>query len=151
MSGIRKITVEVPGLANLASISINFLRLTGQLFNGQPLHTDNHWGSAYTLSAIQLVGLDFFADFGATLGLNDLSLRQGGLFDIAGTWTTPHDSHRKGTSVDIDGIACVDPNLAGGCSRGTIAVNKIYIGQRCGVRGNGWLAKEPQIHCEFPN
>lgn len=143
----KQIKIEVPALVNLATININFLRLTGQL----PQHPDNHWGTPSTVNNVQLVALDYFADFGATLGINDLSLPQGGLFDIAGNWMPDHKWHRKGTSVDIDRVACVDPSLQGGCSRGTIPVDKNYIGKTCGIRGNGRLAKEIPIHCEFPN
>jgi len=37
-----------------------------------------------------------------SLGVNDMSLVNGGLFDIDADWDTPHNLHRSGTSVDID-------------------------------------------------
>ena len=121
------------------------MRLTGQL----PQHPDNHWGTVTSLNNTQLVALDYFAGFGATLGVNDLSLRQGGLFDIASSWQTPHLSHRKGTSVDFDGTACLDPNLGGGCSGGTLRVDKQFIGRRCLERGRGFLLPEYKFTANF--
>jgi hypothetical protein len=151
------VTVEVPGLVNLADVQTNFFRLTGRTTT----HPDNHWGSSHTIDSIQLVAFDFFERFQATLGINDLSLRQGGLFDIKGDWKPlerdeeqkrlkqGHLAHRKGRSVDIDRTACVDPNVLGTCST-TINVPKDYIEERCGFRGQGVLAKEDNLHCEFP-
>ncbi|MCI0372775.1 MAG: hypothetical protein L0214_15690, partial [candidate division NC10 bacterium] len=143
-----KVTVQVPGLVNLGGIQTNFWRLTGQTTT----HPDNHWGTPDTVTNIQLVALDSFEIFAATLGINDLSLRQGGMFDICGTWnpadTCPpltvgprggHHWHRTGTSVDIDRTACVDPELQGGCGRGTISVPRRFIGERCDLQGQGWL------------
>lgn len=37
-----------------------------------------------------------------SIGLNDMSLDLGGLFDIAGAWERPHSRHRFGTDCDID-------------------------------------------------
>jgi hypothetical protein len=141
-----RVSVQVPGLTNLADVLTNFFRLTGQT----PAHRDNHWGTTNALEIIQLVALDFFATFGATLGINDLSLRTGGLFDIRGDWSPPHKSHRTGTSVDIDRTACFDPRLEGGCSRGTLNVAKDFIRRQCAFRGQGFLVPESTIHCELP-
>lgn len=123
-------------------------------------HTDNHYGTLYTNGSTMRIALDFFEKYGATLGINDLSLPEGGLFDICGTWNLNdtcanapkggHRSHRVGTGVDIDRAACIDPQLEGGCSRGTISVPKDYIGDRCEMSGQGTLVPEGTIHCEFP-
>jgi murein endopeptidase len=37
-----------------------------------------------------------------TAGVNDMSLANGGLFDICSDWETAHSSHRDGIDVDID-------------------------------------------------
>ena len=113
---------------------------------------------------IQLVALDFFAKFGATLGINDMSLRQGGLFDICGTWdpkdgctitrvdgTTArikkgHSGHRSGTSVDVDRSACFDPDLLGGCGRFDVSEDTFEL--LCNTRG-GTRAPEESFHCGF--
>ena len=172
-----KIRVEVPGLVNLAEIRTNFFRLTGDT----PAHTDNHWGTADTLrpdgtmlagivTNTQLVALDFL-EFScvtracATLGINDMSVAQGGVFDICGTWHQEdtcrdprvggHISHRTGTSVDIDQTACLDPNLRGECLTppgGPPRVPARFIRQACLHRGQGRLNEDelPKLHCEFP-
>ncbi len=159
------IRVEVLGLRNLAQIFQNLaredrkFRLTGQTRT----HPDNHWGTRFTNSAIQVITQAYFElSGGATLGINDMSLPQGGLFDICGTWnpfdicppitrTTPpggHQLHRTGTSVDFDLRACLDPSLQGICGQ-TVSVDRERIRRQCQRQG-GWLAKEATIHCEFP-
>ena len=37
--------------------------------------------------------------------LNDISLPNGGLFDINPNWNPPHKSHRIGKDVDIENIS----------------------------------------------
>lgn len=37
-----------------------------------------------------------------SVGINDMSLQLGGIFDISGGWSTPHSRHRIGTDSDID-------------------------------------------------
>jgi hypothetical protein len=138
------VTVQVPELINLADIQTNFFRLTGQTGT----HPDNHWGTPNTVANIQLVALDLFDVFEATLGINDMSLPLGGLFDINGTWKPPHSSHRKGTSVDIDRTGCVDPNLDGGC-RQILTVPRVFISDRCLFHGTAGMVREATYHCEW--
>jgi hypothetical protein len=140
------VRVAVPGLVDLAAVLTNFYRLTGSI---PGRHTDVHWGTPMTTDNIQRLALDFFAVFEATLGVNDLSLPAGGIFDLGGTWSPPHNWHRTGTSVDIDSSACVDPAVTGACSQ-TIPVQKSFIERKCREHGNGYLVRETQIHCEYP-
>ena len=126
------------------------------------MHPDNHWASTETFNNIQLVALDFFDAFDATLGINDMSLRRGGLFDICGTWNAAstcaqavsggHQSHRIGTSADIDSQACrgLIPDGADACAAGTILVPKDTIRRFCFERARARLADERTIHCERP-
>ena len=81
--------------------------------NTQIEHRRNHYGSALLVEELQLAILDFF-DWTATeeggeeplkLGVNDMSLEQGGLFDICADWLPGHKYHRSGASVDIDRVA----------------------------------------------
>jgi len=155
------VMVQVGGLENLAQVSTNFWRLTGRTTT----HPDNHWGRADTVENIQLVALDFLEyscdilGTCATLGINDMSLPQGGLFDICGTWNSAstcanapnggHRWHRTGTGVDMDRAACVDPNLQGTCES-VVQVDRVFIQQRCTLRGQGRLAREASFHCEWP-
>lgn len=140
------VRVAVPGLVDLAAVFTNFFRLTGSI---PGRHTDVHWGTLMTTNNIQRLALDFFEAFEATLGINDLSLPAGGIFDLGGTWSPPHSWHRTGTSVDIDPRACFDPAVTGACSQ-TIPVQKRFIGEKCDQYGGGFLAREAQIHCEYP-
>jgi hypothetical protein len=76
-------------------------------------HGRNHYGSPLLVEQLQAAVLDFF-DWSATeegggsplkLGINDMSLEHGGLFDICGDWLPGHWYHRTGASVDISGRA----------------------------------------------
>jgi hypothetical protein len=65
----------------------------------------NHWSRDALISAIQATAADYSSRViatGLTLGINDMSLPLGGLFDWHGNWGPPHALHRKGCSVDID-------------------------------------------------
>ena len=147
------INVKVPGLMSLGGGGN--LRLTGQT----NAHKANHYGTYYAVTNARLVAEDYYEQFGATLGINDMSLPLGGMFDIGppqgSFWNPPHRSHRKGTSVDIDRCAksaiTDNPNPRGTCSNGWIKVDKRYIELKCWGHGKGNLAIEPQIHCEYPN
>jgi hypothetical protein len=154
----KKITVGVPGLENLRNISTNFFRFKGAL----PAHPDNHWGTSNAITATQLMALDFFERHGATLGINDMSLHLGGMFEICPPFYDPrntcagiprggHFLHRKGTSIDINLNACsgLTSNPFSDCAE-TVPVTKQFIGDRCRVRGGGSLVNEASIHCELP-
>jgi hypothetical protein len=154
-----RVKVEVAGLVDLAAIRTNFFRLTGQTST----HPDNHWGTPETITNVQLIALDYFTLFEATLGINDISLRQGGMFDICATWNPAgtcsnapgggHVSHRVGKGVDIDRIACrgLLPDTPGPtCTSGTIAVPRQLVQQLCFAHGRATMARESTYHCEFP-
>ncbi len=113
---------KVSGLTNFAAITSDIWRLTGNTgsttywkCDGTVIHHPaNHYGTSYTLRQLQLAIRDF-AQWSGTergyghylvLGVNDMSLIYGGMFDICSDWTPPgHDSHRRGTSVDISSSA----------------------------------------------
>ncbi len=132
------IEVRVPRLSSMAGG--NYYRLTGQTTT----HPINHYGTEYTVEKTQLMAKDFYKLFGATLGINDMSLQWGGLFDIGppygSYWIPPHKSHRKGTSVDVD--------RQGESPAGMIWVDRNYIKRRC-ENYSGHLVPEATIHCEF--
>lgn len=65
-------------------------------------HTETHNGIRSLRVAIVGVAADYLDATNGTLGINDLSLPSGGLFDIGNNWRPPHNQHRKGTSVDVD-------------------------------------------------
>ncbi len=102
----KSIFIMVPDLGPL--FSLQFYRLTGQTGD----HPDNHYGTNDTIFNIQGMAQDYFdlcdEDIcNETLGINDMSLIWGGLFDVDGNWNsaTGHGLHRGGKSVDIDRCA----------------------------------------------
>lgn len=117
-------------------------RFTGQ----RTAHPDNHYGRYYTVVNTRLLSEKFYKWFIAMLGINDMSLKWGGLFDIGppdgSFWSPPHSSHRKGTSVDIDRQALG--------SNGWVRVDRVRIERLC-REYSGRLVPEATIHCEFPD
>lgn len=72
-------------------------------------HTDNHYGLAGMNESVLLLADEYRQAFGALLAINDLSLVQGGLYDVYDddpdtpptVWLPPHASHRFGDDVDV--------------------------------------------------
>ena len=93
--------IRVPGLEALTGSAIGSWQLTGQT----GAHSSNHYGTPYANSRIRAMATEYFDFYGESIGINDMSLSGGGLFDHQGTWAPPHNSHRTGTSVDIDRCA----------------------------------------------
>lgn len=81
------------------------------LVGSTAIHPDNHYGIA-TLnnSLITLANNYAAASPGQQLRYNDMSLAEGGLFDIGGNWTPPHVSHRFGTDVDLALVSAANRN-----------------------------------------
>jgi hypothetical protein len=98
------IQVNVPGLAPLAGGS-NLITWTST----EKYHklADSNYGTSSTISTIfhavnQYVQDYFLLPFyGANLAVVDMSLPQGGLFDVNGNWSPSHTWHRLGKSVDF--------------------------------------------------
>jgi len=73
-------------------------------------HPDNHFGTATALDRIRQIALAYREQNPGLgkLGINDISLVRGGVYDIDLNWVgdnqnNPHWGHRTGTEVDIDG------------------------------------------------
>lgn len=69
-------------------------------------HPGNHWGTATFVMDLQAIADAHAALFpallpGDVLRYNDMSLVEGGLFDICSTWTPKHTGHRNGANVDM--------------------------------------------------
>ncbi len=88
------------------------------------------------------------------MGINDMSLISGGLFDVNHDWKPPHNLHRIGRSVDIDRCA-----TAGGSS---ILVNQALLDQIMAANGGRRIVEKslepppcqgpistPRMHYEF--
>ncbi|MGH7274433.1 MAG: hypothetical protein ACREIQ_08260 [Nitrospiria bacterium] len=96
------VNIRVPELGALGASSA--YRLTGAF--GEPgvtsQHTENHNGTGSTITRLIIIANDYLQDTEYTLGINDISLPFGGLFDIGNNWDPPHNLHREGKSADID-------------------------------------------------
>ena len=155
------VKVQVPWLFDLG-VGGTYIDATYRLTGSTGTHPANHFGTDSTIVSINYMADDFYEQFNATLGINDMSLSGGGLFDICGTWSSSgtcsnapyggHSSHRKGTSVDIDRCAQStvpnNSNPRGNCPNGWIQVNRARIERICTNRG-GRLVPEGTIHCEI--
>ncbi len=99
-------TADLPvgfnGLGDPGVDGSGIIRYTGQTVN----HASNHYGSGELHVFVRKMASYYnilapAADRG-TIGINDMSLERGGLFDISGSWATPHSRHRFGTDADVD-------------------------------------------------
>jgi hypothetical protein len=115
-SGVEQIQV----VSSDASLSVT-LDLTVQIAGLQPLpagtgyqrccskavHPDSHNGTTAANDHLVAIGVAYAAQYpGSVLLYNDMSLPNGGLFDIGPPygqlWQTPHSEHRLGLNCDVD-------------------------------------------------
>jgi len=158
-----QVDVRVPSLFR-ASGSPQYLRFVRSKDSG---HVD---AVAFALAPHALLGLQRLAnayrivtveersDEGYTLGLilsvNDMSLPWGGKFDITGEWTGDHNSHRKGTSIDINkrGFDRLTdrpvPNREGHLTTEEIERSRLEVSEACD-NARGRVVPEEDFHCEF--
>jgi hypothetical protein len=91
-------------------------------------HRENHYGTPRTLEALRNIGDEWvrlYPNPNDRVGINDMSLEWGGLFDIHSTWAPPHDYHRTGENVDV---RTVDKN-----KKQLYDLRKIIRRQRCTI------------------
>jgi len=150
------LTVTVPNLFSFpASSSLypsNQWALTGQttLACGQggiaqSMHPSNHWLTPAVQSAL-IDGLqNFLIEFPSktpiTFELNDMSLANGGLFDICGAWVRPHSCHRAGEAVDIN-----TSNLPGGLHGQYVQQLALFMKAYGGLQ----IEEGASLHFQFP-
>ncbi len=82
--------------------------------NPDSAHPDANstWGNAYTIVQLELIANIYRQQTGNQLSINDMSLPEGGLFDIFAvtpdisgqlhTWQPPHKGHRLGFAFDVN-------------------------------------------------
>jgi len=67
--------------------------------------SNSNYGTEETLNAASAAVAQYAREYGMEHGIYlaviDMSLPQGGLFDIGGNWLPPHNLHRTGKSVDF--------------------------------------------------
>jgi hypothetical protein len=105
-----QLTVQVPNLVEFAAG--DFWGLTGNTTTEGQNHPSSHWCTLKMKDSLEAV-LQEFSDWcldvegggrSVIVGINDMSLEWGGVFDIRGKWNlnSEHSFHRVGLSVDID-------------------------------------------------
>jgi hypothetical protein len=107
-----KVRVAVPGLVEFPEAPAKYVRVgtpnnhvgTNDPCRSNPptsRHESNHYGRATMIADVQAIAEKLVKDTGILLRINDMSLPQGGLFDIQNNWRTPHRKHRVGLNADI--------------------------------------------------
>ena len=95
---------RVPRLEVLG-VHANYILYGGtENHNGPPNFTvdNNHYGTPILNSALENIALDYITAFqGVRIRINDMSLPNGGKFDVNGSWGGPHSTHRCGKNADI--------------------------------------------------
>ena len=88
--------MRVPGLVDLVGgVGIN-------LIGDKPWHPSNHWGTVATIQAVRDLARAYYLEYQEDLDINDISLRDGGVFDLNRNWRPPdHSIHREGKNVDV--------------------------------------------------
>lgn len=87
--------VQIDGLITMPADS------TYTLIGQTVTHPSNHYATPAMRTALQKLALNFYQATSLTIGLNDVSVIKGGLFDYQATWVPPHSSHRLGVDADI--------------------------------------------------
>jgi hypothetical protein len=111
--------IRVPGLVEFGTGA--YWTLTGTTSNEGQNHLSNHW-CTQTLKDSVTKAVKRFYEWTASkegggkaikLGINDMGLEMGGVFDIKGNWNLnrEHSFHRIGLSIDIDKNGMTDEQL----------------------------------------
>jgi hypothetical protein len=107
-SGNVTLTVRIPNLLLLGT-GTNYA-----LIGTTPEHPLNHYGISAFNTGLANLAADYHNRFPAldVIGINDMSLVRGGLFDIDANWQPDHMTHRKGRNADIRANSCFNrPNF----------------------------------------
>lgn len=92
------VNVWVEGLKRMDKNGSNHIAITGD-----PLHSEFTYGQQTLIDAIASIASEYkVITSSLIISINDMSLSNGGLFDVGGTWATPHVSHRTGVDVDVN-------------------------------------------------
>ncbi len=100
------LTIRVPDLVALDD-GTTYTKVGGTVAHlgppGNPNQDDNHYALQEVLTNLTDIadGWETEAPSQSPLVINDLSLPNGGLFDICGRWRTGHSFHRTGRDADI--------------------------------------------------
>lgn len=148
--------VKVPELVEFGIGS--YWGLTGNTSDWGINHPRNHWCNEIMKDSLSAALSDFYNWSGSEeggdqyikLGVNDMSLPWGGLFDISGGWVIDfptkksHSFHRVGLSVDIDNTQDGDIRYEDGTLTKKGKKLREYIEKYCGKK-----YPEQKIHFGF--
>lgn len=157
-----RLVTRVDSLIDFGGISSNFWVLTGNsgqtslgaCYHAPIKHYSNHWFYTVKIDSIQKAILFFFKWSGTPdgggnylkLGINDMSLKYGGLFDICSNWQPAHISHRLGLGVDIDSSSATP---FGGGTPVPLTQDQVAQLTRIMQSFGSKRANEKSIHYEF--
>lgn len=100
------LSVGFAGLVDPGVDGSGIIRYTGNTTPDGLRHPGNHYGSGelhvFVRKMASYYNILAAASEKGTVGINDMSIERGGLFDINGQWTPSHFRHRFGTDADID-------------------------------------------------
>jgi hypothetical protein len=124
----KHLLVAIP---NLTSLSSGLGYTTDPPVGGQTTaHPSNHFGTLDLQLEIAAMAFDYRAKYpGAVLGINDMSLPLGGLFDLDRLWDngTGHSLHRTGTSVDVNRSQATNGQTVGQNTLNSIAIKNCLL------------------------
>lgn len=95
------LNVGVKGLVPFPESSDTHIVIRG----GKAEHPEGTWGTLDTVIRLLTVSQEYFEITDRRLSVNDLSLPQGGLFDLNNQWNTAkggHEEHRTGADADLN-------------------------------------------------
>ncbi len=75
------------------------------LIGQTPTHPDNHWSIVATNNGMQGVAVQYHNEYPNydVIGINDMALPVGGVFDLNSDWSPPHSNHGRGKAADNRG------------------------------------------------
>ncbi|NIR73609.1 MAG: hypothetical protein GWN99_00610 [Gemmatimonadetes bacterium] len=93
--GEQTITVGVPGLVAMPTGT------TYNLIGDCSTHDGCHYATEGMRDALRALADSFYARYERRVEYNDISLVQGGIFDLDNDYSPAHDEHRRGTDCDF--------------------------------------------------
>ncbi|MGH9788516.1 MAG: hypothetical protein ACRD4U_07435, partial [Candidatus Acidiferrales bacterium] len=96
-TGSANLDVQVAGLTALGAGG------SYALIGATASHPNNHFGTLTFNARLSNLAAAYHNEFPEldVIGINDMSLVRGGLFDIDVFWQPPHDQHRLGINADV--------------------------------------------------
>lgn len=92
------VKVRVPGVITLPLPNANYYEESN---DGN--HPNHYYGREELISGIDKIAKEYMRQYNAQISVNDMSLINGGVFDVKSNWfPNPHVCHKSGMSVDFN-------------------------------------------------